>query len=152
MLWDQVHFPSLHWQFDKRINVSVTLCGLKVPLFISCRIRSLLNMEIFQNYSWLILSGLHIPTQWCLFKWNTWTCRLIQTIPTDPKSIQSQWLFWKRSLFYRQGEKSVIDAILPFVATIINVSYSDMVFENHRKSIIQHCERSELRFEWTKVN
>ena len=28
------------------------------------------------------------------------------------------------------------------------------VFENHRKSIIQHCERSELclHFEWTKVN
>ena len=28
------------------------------------------------------------------------------------------------------------------------------VFENHRKSFIQHCERSELRlhFEWTKVN
>ena len=29
-----------------------------------------------------------------------------------------------------------------------------MVFENHRKSRIQNCERSELRlhFEWTKVN
>ena len=28
------------------------------------------------------------------------------------------------------------------------------VFENQRKSLIQHCERSELRlhFEWTKVN
>ena len=28
------------------------------------------------------------------------------------------------------------------------------VFENHRKSLIQHCERSELRLqiEWTKVN
>ena len=28
------------------------------------------------------------------------------------------------------------------------------MFENHRKSRIQHCERSELRlhFEWTKVH
>ena len=28
------------------------------------------------------------------------------------------------------------------------------VFENHRKSLIQHCERSELRlhYEWTKVH
>ena len=28
------------------------------------------------------------------------------------------------------------------------------MFENHRKSLIQHCERSDLRlhFEWTKVN
>ena len=31
---------------------------------------------------------------------------------------------------------------------------SGTVFENHRKSLIQHCERSELRLhlEWTKVN
>ena len=31
--------------------------------------------------------------------------------------------------------------------------HSITVFENHRKSIINHCERSELRlhFEWTKV-
>ena len=29
-----------------------------------------------------------------------------------------------------------------------------MVLENHRKSLTQHCERSELRlhFEWTKVD
>ena len=28
------------------------------------------------------------------------------------------------------------------------------LFENHRKSLIQHCERSELRlhFEWTKAH
>ena len=32
--------------------------------------------------------------------------------------------------------------------------YSFTLFENHRKSLIQHCERSELRlhFEWTKVH
>ena len=32
--------------------------------------------------------------------------------------------------------------------------HSGTVFENHRKSLIQHCERSELRlhFEWTKVH
>ena len=31
---------------------------------------------------------------------------------------------------------------------------SNTLFENHRKSLIQHCERSELllHFEWTKVN
>ena len=30
----------------------------------------------------------------------------------------------------------------------------DIVFENHRKSLIQHCERSELllHLEWTKVD
>ena len=32
--------------------------------------------------------------------------------------------------------------------------YQSTVFENHRKSLIHHCERSELRlhFEWTKVD
>ena len=39
----------------------------------------------------------------------------------------------------------------------IDTAFSFMhatVFENHRKSLIQHCERSELRlyFEWTKVH
>ena len=31
---------------------------------------------------------------------------------------------------------------------------NNTVFENHRKSLIQHCERRELRlhFEWIKVN
>ena len=36
----------------------------------------------------------------------------------------------------------------------IKEPYQGTVFENHRKSLIQHCERSELRlhFEWTKVH
>ena len=36
---------------------------------------------------------------------------------------------------------------------LFKVSCTGTVFENHRKSLIQHCERSELRlhFEWTKV-
>ena len=41
------------------------------------------------------------------------------------------------------------------VSFSLQVSYlSSTVFENHRKSLIQHCERSEqrLHFEWTKVN
>ena len=37
---------------------------------------------------------------------------------------------------------------------LIGIFSAYTVFENHRKSLIQHCERSELRlhFEWTKVN
>ncbi len=39
------------------------------------------------------------------------------------------------------------------VAALVVVLQST-VFENHRKSLIQHCERSQLHlhFEWTKVN
>ena len=49
-------------------------------------------------------------------------------------------------------DKCVIDnltAILP-----LYFKKKRAVFENHRKSIIQHCERSELHlhFEWAKVN
>ena len=37
--------------------------------------------------------------------------------------------------------------------TIVCLELLLTVFENHRKSLIQHCERSELHlhFEWTKV-
>ena len=48
-------------------------------------------------------------------------------------------LWWRRKLYtYQLPQKK------PMVT----------VFENHRKSRIQHCERSELRlhFEWTKIN
>ena len=38
--------------------------------------------------------------------------------------------------------------------TICNQLYFTTVFENHRKCLIQHCQRSELHlhFEWTIVN
>ena len=42
----------------------------------------------------------------------------------------------------------------PFFAFIpMLIVQSGTVFENHRKSLIQHCERSQLRlhFKWTKV-
>ena len=40
------------------------------------------------------------------------------------------------------------------VKTLTKNANDATVFENHRKSLIQHCERSELRlhFEWTKVD
>ena len=46
-----------------------------------------------------------------------------------------------------------IDSALPKAGKVAKVGLVT-VFENHRKSLIQHCERSELRlhFEWTKVN
>ena len=42
----------------------------------------------------------------------------------------------------------------PKMQSKITSYYVFMVFENHRKSLIQHCERSELRLhlEWTKVH
>ena len=45
--------------------------------------------------------------------------------------------------------------VSPFVIMVSSHhSCQITVFENHRKSLIQHCERSELRlhFEWTKVD
>ena len=39
------------------------------------------------------------------------------------------------------------------IILIFELQYSHGVFENHRKTLIQHCELSKLRmhFEWTKV-
>ena len=47
-------------------------------------------------------------------------------------------------------EVHMVSAIL---STLMRL-YICTVFENHSKSLIQHCERSELRlhFEWTKVH
>ena len=47
-----------------------------------------------------------------------------------------------------------IIAQIPNCCAKYNCRHRHMVFENHRKSLIQHCQRSELRlhFEWTKVN
>ena len=43
---------------------------------------------------------------------------------------------------------------LVFIVIQLYRTQKNTVFENHRKSLIQHCERSELRlhFEWTKVD
>ena len=49
------------------------------------------------------------------------------------------------------NELKIILAIFEFQILFFN---SGKVFENHRKSLIQHYERSELRlqFDWTKVH
>ena len=50
------------------------------------------------------------------------------------------------------GAINIYNVAIGFVAA--STSSGGTVFENHRKSLIQHCERSELRlhFERTKVN
>ena len=54
----------------------------------------------------------------------------------------------KRLNLKRMQHVSTLQQLSKFFLHIIKV------FENHRKSLIQHCERSELRlhFEWTKDN
>ena len=51
------------------------------------------------------------------------------------------------------GEGRIFHADPAHILTVFRISNST-VYENHGKSLIQHCERSELRlhFEWTKVN
>ena len=43
---------------------------------------------------------------------------------------------------------------LPILFMYNTLKWNNTVFENHRKSLIQYCERSELHlhFEWTKVH
>ena len=48
-----------------------------------------------------------------------------------------------------------LTSILLHLSSLSRIEQTSItVFENHRKSLIQHCERSELHlhFEWTKVN
>ena len=55
--------------------------------------------------------------------------------------------------YFRQDEFSSFN-LMNIATWTPDHEYGGTVFENHRKSLIQHCERSELRlhFEWTKVN
>ena len=66
---------------------------------------------------------------------------------------------WKLALHLKIGLITIIFRVVGVVLNrpflIIVVGYTlYTVFENHRKSLIQHCERSELRlhFEWTKID
>ena len=78
--------------------------------------------------------------------WKSWISRREQ-LNFWRQKWRMFWTFgcqWSRKNNFFQVKKNFP---LPEVAT-------RTVFENHRKSLIQHCERSELRlhFEWTKVN
>ena len=62
--------------------------------------------------------------------------------------LSESWCWWL--LFFNQS--------VPIIALLVFDAYYlarvSTVFENHRKSLIQHCERSELplHFELTKVH
>ena len=62
-------------------------------------------------------------------------------------------LVHSRKKFCNVCQKQKIKRPFPHLCTL-KMQWLCTVFENHRKSRIQHCERSELRlhFEWTKIN
>ena len=73
--------------------------------------------------------------------------------------VHMKYRFWSKTSSIRVMPETPITSypILIFITHLrffSRVKSSFTVFENHRKSLIQHCERSELRlqFEWTKVN
>ena len=62
--------------------------------------------------------------------------------------------FWPNyALIFNVWSCLLTDSVWPLIK-VGHDATPRTVFENHRKSLIQHCERSELRlhFEWTKVN
>ena len=80
--------------------------------------------------------------------------RLAQTFIDDGKTpfMNLQFLIVSSKAMPYKVSVLVVAAVVTQIIFVNNVYRT--VFENHRKSIIQHCERSELRlhFEWTKVN
>ena len=72
------------------------------------------------------------------------------------KSLEQTWSDMS-TFFWKTVEEGMISFSL-FLSYLSTINYlldspNPTVFENHRKSLIQHCERSEicLHFEWTKV-
>ena len=69
------------------------------------------------------------------------------------KSLNKEPMEHGRSrVFQEHVEALTKDGLIQ--SKVLIISKYITVVENHRKSLIQHCERSELRlhFEWTKVH
>ena len=89
-----------------------------------------------------------------------WTCSFpILTCTNAPGDRWPQLIFlrdWLWCVYNTPQLIFIICNICPSCPAARNTFFLNWstVFENHRKSLIQHCERSELRlhFEWTKVN
>ena len=104
--------------------------------------------QILSYNSFIIVPSFHYKinssNSWIMSLEN-WP-RLILT-----SKIWPQFWIWPRLAlssirsYYFKGLKSIVNCRNCLLFT---------VFENHIKSLIQHCERSELRlyFEWTKVH
>ena len=69
-------------------------------------------------------------------------------------SRSTSCLSHSKSLYRLLVENSFTLKTMKNVSRDLKIDWALTVFENHRKSLIQHCERSELRlhFEWTEVN
>ena len=65
-------------------------------------------------------------------------------------------IFFKfyKSFIFKGKQKNLVNLQHCITSDHLIIELQLTVFENHRKSLIQHCERSELRlhFEWTKVD
>ena len=61
---------------------------------------------------------------------------------------------WKENRHWSLFLQGVLVKVVPYRMDWLYILSSSTVFENHRKSLIQYWERSELRlhFEWTKAN
>ena len=121
------------------------------------KFQSCINLSFIPSV--IIFGGLR---RWILsidpqVKFNTGICYIYSfTINFVPISIQSHSFF---VTFYRYlcivKPEFLMKTLGPSDAPKVSlVLFEITVSENHRKGLIQHCERSEihLHFEWTKVN
>ena len=88
-----------------------------------------------------------------------YVCILSSTICINITSFILQWLSVSQCAFFGESRKSGKSHAYwmsdpEYIRMPCQIQSEYTVFENHRKSLIQHSERSQLRlhFEWTKVN
>ena len=77
-----------------------------------------------------------------------------KVICEEPSALQySMRIPFRQEFIISQKEKEKA-SIEFWKRRMDHLTYLSTMFENHRKSLIQHCERSELRlhFEWPKVS
>ena len=127
-------------QHDMQSSTLISFLQFKLDLYIMCIQREEPTLNIFCLFQ--ISFSLEISTK----RESSFLLPLLKNLLRTLKI----WRFSKKKNISSQFACQTVQ-----VLNFENLgSPLGTVFENHRKSLILHCERSELRlhFEWTKVN
>ena len=142
------------------LHHSISRLLLDVPktlgVFLSLETRRILWINFIAMELWLLLSNLRLLR---LNRWQLHIPKMSGERLPDVLGTIWNWLsadrikmsFWVTTRthycgFFMEWTRLLLD--------LTSSTTTNTVFENHRKSLIRHCERSELclRFEWKKIN
>jgi len=168
-----MHILHMHWPTKLWVLASSILCS-EAFLFLPQQLYSL-QQQGHVYPAWPPPSLTYSSASWCSTLQN---CAVSSTFVSLNEILLSTTLYIDNQVYYIENHYHCLQIYVfnqkiyystylkrlckahygksPVLVQKVQKTYfwCRTVFENHRKSLIQHCERSELRlqFEWTKVN